>query len=74
MSYLKSALSNLSKRKVLCTTKKLEIWDQKYLGSTLKKAIVIFAKSTLEFVKAKKSYVKPINLSLGRKYLLFVYI
>ena len=46
LSYLKSALSNFF-QKVSCKTKKIEIWDQKYiirvfLGRILKTTIVIF--------------------------------
>ena len=56
--YLMSALICLSKYKVSCKTKKLEIWDQKniilvFLGRFLKKTIAMFEISTLEFVKVK---------------------
>ena len=72
LSYLKSALSYLSKCKVSFKTKILEIFDQKYfiwvLRQDFEETVVIFEISTLGFVKVKKIQSKPKkDLSLGSK-------
>ena len=63
-------ISNLSKCKVSWKTKNL--WDKKYLvwvflGRTLKKTIVTFKISTLEFLNVKTNSCKTTTSKFGIK-------
>lgn len=83
--YLKSALSNLSKRKVLFRTRTFQVWDQKYRaklktlnlelkisysGLSRKKSIVINEISIFEFAKMQQ-FMQKNNSSLGQKVVYF---